>query len=234
MTEMLRIHTFAGACGLPTTGPFSLKLAMALRMADVPFELQVDPDLKNSPKRKVPWVERGEVKMADTALILSWLGIDLERGLTPRQRAEGLALRVLVEEHWHQVFEYEYIVDPVGLAFLKQGMPPAIREAAANGLRAHFEQHLYERGIGRHGRDEITAFGKADLDAVAAWLDGREWSVSSEPSLTDASVFGLMAPPLYLPIATPAFSYARTLRPITAFVERCRKRYFPEVPPVPV
>jgi glutathione S-transferase len=231
MNEPLRMYTFAGANGLPTTGPFSLKLAMALRMANVPFEIHVETDLKKSPKRKIPWIERGDIKMADSALILSSLGIDLERGLTKRQRAEGLALRALVEEHWHQVFEYELIVDPIGLAWMMERVPPAARDAVSAGLLTHFEHHLYERGIARHTRDEITAFGKADLDAVAAWVDGREWSVSNEPTLTDASLFGLLAPPVYLPIATPAFSYAKTLKPITTFVERCRARYFPECPP---
>jgi glutathione S-transferase len=228
--ERLRIHTFGGANGLPTTGPFSLKLAMALRMAGIPFELCVDPDFKKSPKRKIPWVERGDVKMADSGLILTWLGVDLERGLTPRQRAEGLALRALVEEHWHQVLEYELILDPVGLAFTVERVPPEMRDAVAHGMRSHFDHHLYERGIARHTRDEITAAGKADLDAMAAWMDGRDWSVANEPTLTDASLFGLLAPPIYLPIATPSFSYAKTLGPIRAFVERCRSRYFPEVP----
>ena len=234
MTEILRIHTFAGAAGLPTTGPFSLKLGMALRMAGIPFEFHVDPDLKRSPKRKIPWVERGDVQMADSELILAWLGVDLERGLTPRERAEGLALRTLVEEHWHQVLEYELILDPTGLAWMMERVPAPMREAVGGGMRRHFEHHLYERGMGRHARDEITAFGRKDLDAVAAWLGEREWSIGSEPTLTDASLFGLLTPPVYLPIATPSFSYAKTLAPITAFVERCRARYFPEVPSAPV
>jgi glutathione S-transferase len=203
---------------------------MALRMASVPFELVVDPDFGKSPKRKIPWVERGERPIADSALILTWLGIDLEQGLAPRQRAEGLALRALLEEHWHQVLEYELILDPIGHAALMESVPPAVRDNVSAGMRKHFEHHLYERGLGRHSPEEITAFGKADLDAIAAWLDGREWSVGTGPTLTDCSLFGLLAPPLYLPVATPCFSYARTLKPIRAHVERCRAKYFPEIP----
>ncbi len=231
MSDTLTMYTFAPANGLPTTGPFSLKLAMAFRIAKIPFEMKVEADFTKSPKRKIPWVERGDVKMADSALILPWLGIDLERGLGPRQRAEGLALRVLVEEHWHQVLEHELILDPVGLAWMLERVPPNIRDALGERMKKHFEHHLYERGIGRHTREEITAFGRQDLDAVAAWIDGREWSVANEPTLTDCSLFGLMAPAVYFPIATPSFMYAKKLAPIRAFVERCRARYFPEVPP---
>ena len=114
--EAIRIYTFPPGFGLPTTGPmFLLKLAMALRMADVPYELCTG-DLHKSPKRSIPWIEVGTVAMADSALVLHWLaetrGVDLERGLTSLQRAHGLALRVLLEEHWHQIFEYELILAP--------------------------------------------------------------------------------------------------------------------------
>jgi glutathione S-transferase len=221
--DTIRIFTFPPAFGLPTTGPLSLKLAMVLRMAGVPFEMCIG-DLKKSPKRKIPWIEIGSVAMADTALIVQWLaetrGVDLERGLTPMQRAYGLALRVLLEEHWHQVFEFELILHPAG-AGAKLG----------SAMQEHFRHHLYERGMLRHTPDEITAFGKADLDAVAAWLDGRDWSVADHPTLTDCSVWGLLAPSIFSPFATPCMSHARGLAPIVTFVERVRARFFPELAP---
>jgi glutathione S-transferase len=221
--DTIRIYTFPPGFGLPTTGPLSLKLAMALRMAGVPYEMCVG-DLKKSPKRKIPWIEIGSVAMADTALIVQWLaetrGVDLERGLTPLQRAHGLALRVLLEEHWHQVYEFELILHPAG-AGAKLG----------SAMQEHFRQHLYERGMLRHTPDEITAFGKADLDAVAAWLDGREWAVADHPTLTDCSVWGLLAPSIFSPFSTPCMSYARGLAPIVGFVERVRARFFPELVP---
>jgi glutathione S-transferase len=219
----LRIHTFPAAFGLPTTGPFSLKLAMALRMAGVPYEMLADNDLSRSPKRKIPWIEAGEAGMADTALIMDWLkrtrGIDLERGLSPLERAQGLALRVLLEEHWHQIFEIELILDP-------QGAGPHLGQA----MQDHFRHHLYERGMLRHTRDEITALGIADLDATAAWLEGRTWAIGDEPTLTDCTVWGLLSPSVFSPFPTPCMVHARTLAPIVSFVERARARFFPEIP----
>jgi len=221
--EAIRIYTFPPGYGLPTTGPFSLKLAMALRMAGVPYEMCTG-DLTKSPKRKIPWIEIGGMAMADTALIVQWLaetrGIDLERGLTSIQRAHGLALRVLLEEQWHQVFEFELILHPAGAG-----------ARLGSAMQEHFRQHLYERGMLRHTPEEITAFGKADLDAVAAWLDGRAWAVADQPTLTDCSVWGLLAPSIYSSFATPCMSYARGLAPIVAFVDRVRARFFQELPP---
>ena len=157
--------------------------------------------------------------MGDSALVLSWLAktrdVDLERGLTPLDRAQGLALRVLLEEHWHQIFEYELILHEAGAG---------ARLGAA--MQEHFRGHLYERGMLRHTPEEITAFGKQDLDAVAAWLDGRTWVVADRPTLTDCTVWGLLAPAVFAPFQTPCMSYARTLAPLVDFVERSRARFF--------
>ena len=214
--DPIRIYTFPAGFGLPTTGPFSLKLAMALRIAQIPYELVATVDFKASPKRKIPWIDAGGTTMADTVLILRWLGdtrgVDLERGLSPLQRAHGLALRVLLEEHWHQVYEIELILDPEGAG------------ARLAALQDHFKHHLYERGMLRNSRDEVIALGKADLDATAAWLADRAWAVSDEPTLTDCAVFGMLAPAIYAPFPTPCMSYARTLRPLVAFVERALPR----------
>jgi glutathione S-transferase len=223
--ESINIHTFPAGFGLPTTGPFSLKLAMALRLAGIRYSLVAGTDLTKSPKRKIPWIDVGGRSIADSALILSWLrdtrGVDLERGLSPLQRAQGLALRALLEEHWHQVFEIELILDP-------EGAGPHLGAA----MQEHFRKHLYERGMLRHTRDEIIALGREDLDATAAWLDARggAWAITDEPTLTDCTIWGLLAPAVYAPFPTPCMSYARTLAPIVRFIERARDRCFPEVP----
>jgi glutathione S-transferase len=220
-TDAIHLYSFPPGYGLPTTGPFTLKLMMALRMAGIPYEL-APGEIQKSPKRKIPWIETGTTVLADTALILRWLretrDVDLERGLSPFERAQGLALRVLLEEHWHQVFEYELILHPDGAG---ARLGPAMQE--------HFRAHLYERGMLRHTPEEIVAFGRQDLDAASAWLDGREWAVADRPTLTDCTLWGLLAPAIYAPFLTPCMTHARALPPLVAFVERARARYFPEL-----
>jgi glutathione S-transferase len=220
-TDAIRLYSFAPGYGLPTTGPLTLKLMMALRMAGIPYELHPG-DLAKSPKRKIPWIETGTTVMADTALILRWLSetrdVDLERGLSRFDKAVGLALRVLLEEHWHQVFEYELILHPDGAG---ARLGPAMQQ--------HFRAHLYERGMLRHTPEEIVAFGKQDLDAVAAWLEGRSWALDERPTLTDCTLWGLLAPAIFAPFATPCMMHARALAPLVSFVERARAKFFPEI-----
>jgi hypothetical protein len=58
-----------------------------------------------------------------------------------------------------------------------------------------------------------------------AWLVPRR----DHPTLTDCSLWGLLAPPIYAPFLTPCMMYARTLSPLVAFIERARARFFPEL-----
>src|SRR5688500_13658073 len=93
MNQPVRVFTFGPAHGLPTGGPFGLKLEMALRMAGVPYERVIEDDHRKGPKRKSPWIEQGPTRMGDTELILAHLGVDLDGHLDPVERARGLLLR---------------------------------------------------------------------------------------------------------------------------------------------
>ena len=63
MAEPLRVFTFGPIHGLPTSGPFGLKLELALRIAGVPYERVYEEDNRKGPKRKSPWIEQGSVRM---------------------------------------------------------------------------------------------------------------------------------------------------------------------------
>lgn len=174
MDETVRVFTFSPLWGLPTSGPFGLKLEMCLRMAGIKYERVIADNLRKGPRRKSPWIEQGGVRMGDTTMILRHLGLDLEAGLEVRARAEGL-------------------------------------------------------GIARYAPDEIQALAQADVNAVSAWLDGKTWAVADHPTLTDATLFGLLAPAIWSSAETPAFSFVRRQPVITSYVERVRARFFPEV-----
>ena len=65
---MLRVFTFSPAWGLPSSGPFALKLLKWLELAGVEFE-QVVEDLPNKgPKGKNPWVEIDGQRIGDTEI----------------------------------------------------------------------------------------------------------------------------------------------------------------------
>ncbi len=232
----MRLFTFAPAWGLPTAGPFGLKLEMCLRMLDVPYERMHENDSRKGPKRKSPWIEDGDARLGDTECILEHVhrtrGKDIDGALSPVERARGQVLRRMLEEHYHQVFEYELVVLDGGFEHLRKifagSMSAPMVTLVGPLIRRGFKKHLFERGVARHTPDEVTAMGRADLDALATWLGDREWFVADGPTKADASAFGLLAVSVRSPLMTPVCNYARSKPNLVAFVDRVLARFFPE------
>lgn len=224
----LRVVTFAAAWGLPTAGPFGLKLEACLQMLGVPYERQYQNNSRKGPKRKSPWIEDGDVVLGDTELILAHVeattGKALDRELSNAERARAHVLRRMLEEHYHQVFEYELCVRDEGFALLREmfagDIPALLRPVILPSIRRAMKHHLFERGIARHSAEDVVAMGCADIDALASWLGDREWFISNHPTKADASAFGLLAVSIRSELPTPVCRYARTKPNLVAFVER--------------
>jgi glutathione S-transferase len=238
----LVVYTFGAQWGLPTCGPFGLKLEACLRMLDVPYRRVHENDSRKGPKRKSPWIEDGDVRLGDTELILEHVqrscGKHLDEGLTAAELASAHVLRGMLEERYHQIFEYELAVLDDGFAELKKvitaKMPSLLAPIAATMVRRSITQHLFERGIARHAPEEVAAMGRADIDALSAWLGDREWFVADRPTRADAIAFGLLAVSIRSPLPTPVCTYARTKPNLVAFVDRALSRFFPEQAQAPV
>jgi glutathione S-transferase len=93
-------------------------------------------------------------------------------------------------------------------------------------LQSHFRRQLYARGIARHAPEVIAEKGRADLNVIAAFLGDRPFLLGERPTSADTAVFGLLAPMVYWPMATPVASHAKSLANLAAYCERMRKRCF--------
>jgi glutathione S-transferase len=206
-------------------------------MLGVPYERVFEGDSTKGPKRKSPWIEDGEVRLGDSELILSHvergLGRRLDAGLSPAERARAHMLQRMLEEHYHQVFEYELLLRDEGFAELRKlwapRIPPHVLEAMVPAKREAAKLHLFERGIARHTPAEVEAMGRADIDALTAWLGDRSWFITDAPTRADASAFGLLAASIRSPLPTPVCTYARRQSNLVAFVDRGFARFFPEL-----
>jgi glutathione S-transferase len=136
----------------------------------------------------------------------------------------------MFEEHFHQLLEWELFAHPAGQAYMRAAMtskmPPVVGSVVFAMLKSHFSKQLHARGIARHSPEVIEAKGRADVDALAAFLGDRPFLLRDRPSTADAAVFGQLAPMVYWPMATPVASYARSVEPIADYCERMRKLCF--------
>jgi len=53
----LKVFTFSPAWGLPTSGPFPLKLIKWLDLSGLPYRQVYEDNSMKGPKRKSPWIE---------------------------------------------------------------------------------------------------------------------------------------------------------------------------------
>jgi glutathione S-transferase len=232
--SVLRVFAFSPLWGLPSAGPFALKLLAWLNLAGIPYEQINEDNPRKGPKGKNPWIELDGERIGDSELIIEHLsrryGVDLDAGLSDEQKAVGLAWRRMFEEHFHQVLEWELLVHPAGASFMQQSlgskMSPVLGPVLFKALQSHMRKQLYARGIGRHPPEVIAVKGRADIDALAHFLLDRGFLVAERPCTADASVFGLLAPMLYWPMQTPVASHIKSLSAIVAYCDRMRQRCF--------
>lgn len=232
---MIRLHQFAPAFGLPNASPFCMKLETYLRMVGLPYELVNSGDVLRAPKGKLPFIDDGGTRVADTSFIIEYLkgryGDTLDARLTPAQRAEATAFQRLLEEDlywtvvqtrwvedagWQKTREAFFGALPMPLRWI---LPPLARRGLRSEMRGH--------GMGRHSAAEIHAIGCRDVTAVADFLADKPFMLGNEPTSLDASAYAFLANLMWAPVDSPIQRHARARPTLEAFCQRMKARYFP-------
>jgi len=231
---MITLYKFAPAFGLPTASPYALKLETYLRMADIPYAVEIVTRTVDSPKQTVPYIRVEDELLADTDFIIDYLkrttGLDLDASLDDRQRAIAHALRRMLEENlarilgWTRWMTEENWPVTRELAFGK--VPEEYRDKVSAAARQGFGEVMYRSGIGRHTPEEIQVLGLADVRAVETLLGNQPYLMGEGPTETDASAFGILAQFILTPLVSGISAYARHSEPLTAYVNRMKNRYF--------
>jgi glutathione S-transferase len=236
-SNRIQLFVLGTGWGVPfcSSAPFPLKLATFMRMADISFDVSVENNPGKGPKGKSPWIEDGEVRMGDSTLIIEYLqqkfGVDLDGHLNASQRALGIAVQRMLEEHYHQCFEHQLFFGRGGQERMDEfaaALPIPLRWIVPPLFKRAFQKQLHARGMGRHDEEVIVAQGKADLDALSQLLGDKPYLLGDQPSSFDACVFGFLGVSLYVAGDNPLYTYGASLENLMRYCERMRARYFPE------
>jgi glutathione S-transferase len=231
----LVVHQIPSGWGLPSIGPFCLKLETYLRMVDLPYRTVVDATPFGAPKGKLPWIEHDGRKIGDSGLIIEYLearlGCDPDVCLSAAERATARAVRRLVEEnlYWTMVYD-RWMVEqnwPVARAAILGRIPSPLRQVIAPIARRGVRRQLEGHGIGRHARDDIHAIGRADIGALAEILGDKPFLMGDTPTQVDAVTYGLLANIAWVPIESPVRDELTGRANLMSYLERIRARYFP-------
>lgn len=230
---MITLYGAGPNFGLPETSPYVTKTEVQLRMAGLPFEKALAGP-GESPKGQIPFIDDDGARIADSTFIRAYIeqkhGVDLDRGLDARQRAEAWAIERLLENHFSWTIGYERWLVPAnfakGPAHFFDGLPEAVKA----DVLARVEGAMKAVGIARHSREEIAWLAEKSLAALAELLADKPYLMGEEPTAVDATAFAMLAAALSPFFETEVGKRARRFPNLVAYVDRMMARYYPEFP----
>ncbi|MCA9513825.1 MAG: glutathione S-transferase family protein, partial [Myxococcales bacterium] len=198
--DALKVYSMPGTARIPSISPFCMKLETHLHMAGVRFETE-HVLFDRSPNGRLPFIEHGDVVMPESERIIrhvarTW-GVDLDAGLSGRERHQSLLVRLSLEETLRMVRTWEtFCIDENferAREYLRAFIPASVFEMAIPQVKARQLEKLDKHGILELSRDEVEALGCAVVDAVADALGARPFLHGDRPTGVDAVIYGFLA-----------------------------------------
>lgn len=229
---MIVLASFGPLWGTPDPSPFVIKTEVQLKMAGLAYrkERRRPPE---GPKGKVPFiVDDGEV-IGDSVFIRDHIerkyGVDLDAGLSPRERALGWAAERVCEDHlyWATVFGRWAVPANFdkGPAIFFQGAPDEVREAAREGMG----RTLHGQGFGRHSLAEVAELAGRSYAALATLIGDGPYLAGETLGGADASLFGCILAASTPFFDTPVREAVMRHPNLVAYRDRMLARFYPEL-----
>ncbi len=227
----LTLVTLGDAFGLRNVSPFCLKIEMLLTSLGLPFESDVQRDPRKAPKGKLPYMIADGRTIADSELITEYLdeitGGRVYAGLSDRDRAHGVALARLVEDHLYWLYVASRWLDDDWFPNIVDGFfhiaPALIRPIVARAARRQVRQTLHLHGLGRHSLAEQAGFMERDLQALEAAAPESGFLFDDAPGIYDFTIAGFMAGVYDNKPPTWGTKIAEKYRGLRAYTERVQE-----------
>jgi len=235
---MLILYQLERTWGIPNLSHFCCKTETYLRMAGIKYTVRPTLPLF-APKGKLPYIEDGTFKLADSRFIIRHLKTkyhDLDQELSPTELAHSLAMQRLLEEHlfWATMYSRWQYTDAnwqVNKKAIFSVLPPIVRDFAAIFYRRRIQRQILGHGTGRHSADEIFELGMQDIDALSAYLGDKSYFMGDKPTGLDASAFGFLINTLGCPIESPLKEHALSKANLRNYVNRIKLQYYADLQP---
>ena len=134
----------------------------------------------------------------------------------------------MLEEHLYFIMHHaRWIARPeiTREVFLGR-LPEAVREAAFAQIQAKMARDLEGQGLGRHAEEDLLAFGRADLEALALRLGEGPFFFGEIPHSIDTTLFGFLENLVTIALDGPLEAAARAHPELVAFCTRFRERVY--------
>ena len=231
---MLVLVNFPAPPAIRSLSPFCYKAEALLALAGCDYRMEHATDLAALPHGKVPVLKDGDLVIPDSSLIQRHLerhhGLAIDETLTGVELAMAEAFRRMAEEHLRWTMVHARWIDPAGEEMMMGAalaeVPEEMRRDVFASLRESIRGTLHAHGLGRHTPDEIYAFGRADLDAIATFLDDKPFFMGDRPTTVDASLVGVVLNILASDIDTPLMRHAAAIPTLADYALRFERTVF--------
>ena len=234
---MITLYGAQAAFGLPQVSPYVTKTEVQLKMAGLAYEPR-DAMPDESPKGQIPFIDDGDVRVADSTFIRLHLertyGVDFDEGLTPRQRAEAWAVERMLENQLGWVIGYFRWLTPEnfkkGPAHFFDGAPADMQDALREEVLREVRAAMRAQGVARHSDEEIVELGLRSLAALSEILGDQAFLFGDRPCGADATALAMLAA-LYTPFFPCALrDRAQAFGNLVAYTDRLMALFYPEFP----
>lgn len=199
MSDPVRIAILSGKWPVPSESPACLKLMTWLRMAGIPYELEILKGPPRSKTGKAPYLIRADGSLLDdSSVIVDTLtherGVTLDAERSPEQRAMMVLVQRTVESHLYFVTLLHRWRDhwpQTRDAYFGGSIPRPILALVAPTIRRRALAQAHGHGIGRRPQAQVDAEARADLEALEQILGDDEFFFGT-PGVTDAIVYGTL------------------------------------------
>ena len=238
---MIKLYQFARTWGLPNLGQFNVKIETYLRMVKIPYEIVETLPLK-APKGKLPYIEDGSLRMADSSFIMDYLkekyGDEMDQRLTEEERAGSLSIQRLLEDHLYWVgmyarWQYTDANWQVNKKAIFGGMPVVIRDIAATVYWRLIKKQIRGQGMARHTEKEVFHLGCVDLDALSSLLSDKRYFMGEKVASIDAIAFGMLINTIFHPIESPVKKHGKSKQNLVDYYCRMMTEFYPELDALP-
>ncbi|XP_042856701.1 failed axon connections homolog [Penaeus japonicus] len=223
--DVVVLHMFQRGLTCPSPSPSILKLETYLRIAEIPY--QIDHEEPMGKKGKCPWITVNGEDVADSQLIMEYLGPkfrkDLSSHLTAEEKAVAHSMQIMVDEYFLWCLMVWSYVQERGRPLLKCVYIPVPFRFMIHMFAKRFEKATLVQGIGRHSFREVEEMGRKCLlsplcsvgclqtfpFSLFLTTSGQNpFMMGDKATELDCSVFGMLAQVMW---CSPNSAYLRML-----------------------
>ena len=89
------------------------------------------------------------------------------------------------------------------------------------------KNQLHAQGLGRHSIAEVHSIARKDLQSLSEFLHDKPFMMGQEPSLVDASVFGLLAQFVWQDESSAQHAMVHSeFKNLVGYCDRMKERYW--------